>query len=176
MPYWNEREWQALNLPKEQAAAGFPFVTNDEVLIDERAGGAYFWATYMPKVLGKGSFYLMGLNDADGNPFDGKSTYRLRVSKDVPAKDFWSVIAYSMKTKGFIENADPVGLGSLNKESMTVNDDGTVEFYFAPEPPEGFKSNWIPTGEDFMLIFRLYGPEDGLFNKSWVLNDVEKVK
>ena len=142
IPYGNDRNWQALNLPKEQAAAGFPFVTDDQVLIDERAGGAYFWATCLPKVLGKGSFYLMGLKDTEGNPLDGKSTYRLRVSKDVPAKDFWSAIAYSMKTKGFIENADPVGLGSLDKESMTVKDDGTVDIYFAPEPPGGSS----PTG------------------------------
>jgi hypothetical protein len=29
---------------------------------------------------------------------------------DTPAEDFWSAIVYSMKTKGFIENVETVGL------------------------------------------------------------------
>jgi hypothetical protein len=81
-----------------------------------------------------------------------------------------------MKTKGFVENVDRVGLGSLDKKSMKVNEDGSVDVYFAPDAPEGFESNWIPTGEDFFLLFRLYGPEKALTDKSWVLNDIEKVK
>jgi hypothetical protein len=36
-------------------------------------------------------------------------------------------------------------------------------------------SNWIPTGDAFFLWFRLYGPEEQLFNKSWTLPDVERV-
>ncbi len=31
--------------------------------------------------------------------YDGKSTYKLNVPKDTPAKDFWSVIVYTMETK-----------------------------------------------------------------------------
>jgi hypothetical protein len=176
MPYWEGRQWQALNLPKEQAAAGFPFATDNVVLIDERAGGAYFWATYLPKKLGGSSFYLMGLRDSGGNLLDGKSTYRLCVPKDVPARDFWSAIVYSMKTKGFVEGVDRVGLSSQNLEAMRVNEDGTVDIYFAPEPPAGLESNWIPTGEDFFLIFRFYGPEKALFEKTWTLNDIDKEK
>ena len=33
-----------------------------------------------------------------------------------------------------------------------------------------------PTGEDFFLLFRFYGPEKPVIDKSWVLPDVEKVK
>lgn len=176
VPYWQDRQWQVWNFAKGQPEAGFPYVTEDRVLIDERAGGSYFWITYLPKVLGGGTFYLTGLRDSKGDLLDGKSTYRLRVSKDTPARDFWSAIVYSMKTKGFVENADRVGLGSLDKKSMKVNEDGSVDVYFAPDAPEGFESNWIPTGEDFFLLFRLYGPEKALTDKSWVLNDIEKVK
>ncbi len=174
--YWEGRQWQVFNLPKGQPEAGFPFVTDDRILIDERAGGAYFWVTYLPKVLGGGSFYLTGLRDKDGQLFDGTSTYVLNVPEDTPAKDFWSVIVYSMKTKGFVEGANRVGLSSKNKETMKFNDDGSVDVYFAPEPPKGMQSNWIRTGEDFFLIFRLYGPDKPLFDKSWTLDDVEKVK
>lgn len=173
--YWKNSQWQGLKFPKGQPEAGFPFITEDRVLIDERAGGAYFWLTYLPKKLGSDSFYLMDLRDKDDKLFDGSSAYRLRIPKDTPAKDFWSVTVYSMKTKGFVEGADRVGLSSKNKETMKLNDDGSVDVYFAPKAPAGLESNWIPTGEDFFLIFRLYGPDKPLFDKSWTLGDVEKV-
>ena len=95
---------------------------------------------------------------------------------DTPAKDFWSVIVYSMKTKGFVEYVETVGLASTGLDKMKKNDDGSVDVFSAPKPPEGMASNWIPTGEDLFLIFRLYGPDKALFDKSWGLGDVEKLK
>ena len=59
---------------------------------------------------------------------------------------------------------------------MKANEDGSVDVYFAPKAPQGLASNWIPTGEDFFLLFRLYGPDKPLFDKTWTLVDVEKVK
>ena len=56
-------------------------------------------------------------------------------------RDFWSVVVYSMKTKGFVAGA------------------GSVDIYFAPAAPSGQESNWVQTGEDLFLIFPLYGPE-----------------
>ncbi len=174
--WWSDVKWQAPNFPKAQVEAGFPMVTKDELLLDKRAGGIYFWATFLPKRLGKGSFYLMGLRDKSGELFDGSSLYRLKVPKDVPAAQFWSAIVYSMKTKGFINNASKVGLGSVQKADLKQNEDGTIDIYFGPKAPEGMESNWLPTGEDFFLIFRLYGPEKALFDKTWTLPDVEKVR
>jgi hypothetical protein len=110
-----------------------------------------------------------------GDLFDGKSVYRLKVPKDVPAREFWSAIAYSTKTKGFITNNKTVGLSSQDK-SLKANADGTRDIYFGPTAPEGMKSNWVQTGEDFFLIFRLYGPEKSARDQTWKLNDVEKVK
>ncbi|MEZ5584364.1 MAG: DUF1214 domain-containing protein [Candidatus Competibacteraceae bacterium] len=80
-----------------------------------------------------------------------------------------------MRTKGFVEGVDRVGLSSQQIDQMTKNDDGSVDVYFAPQASEGLESNWIPTGEDFFLLFRLYGPDKSLFEKSWTLDDVEKV-
>lgn len=73
-------------------------------MVDER-GQLYFYATYLPKVIGAGSFYLMGIRDGDGALMAGKDTYKLTVSADTPATDFWSVIVYSTKTKGFVRVA-----------------------------------------------------------------------
>ena len=57
---------------------------------------------------------------------------------------------------------------------MNVNADISVDVYFAPNAPAGLESNWLPTGEDFFHICRLYGPERALFDKSWTLDDVEQ--
>jgi hypothetical protein len=176
LPWWKDKKWYVWNFAEGQADAGFPYETDDKILIDERAGGSYFWITYLPKNLGGGTFYLTGLRDSGGKMYDGKSTYKLRVPSDTPAKDFWSVIVYSMKTKGFVENVDRVGISSRDKESLKLNNDGSVDIYFAPEAPDGLESNWVPTGEDFFLLFRLYGPDKPLFEKTWVLDDVEKVQ
>ena len=176
LPWWKDKNWYMWNFAEGQAEAGFPYVDDEKILIDQRAGGSYFWITYLPKNLGGGTFYLTGLKDSDGNFYDGKSTYRLRVPKDTPAKDFWSVIVYSMATKGFVEGVDRVGISSRDKETLKFNNDGSVDVYFAPKPPKGWESNWIPTGEDFFLLFRLYGPDKPLFEKTWVLDDLEKVK
>jgi hypothetical protein len=64
----------------------------------------------------------------------------------------------SKETKGFIRDASRVGLSSRNIDTMQVNDDGSYDIYFAPTPPEGQESNWIPTSEDYFLLFGLYGP------------------
>jgi len=57
-----------------------------------------------------------------------------------------------------------------------INADGSVDLYFAPSAPEGQESNWIPTREAFWIVFRLYGPQEPLFDKSWSIPDVEKIK
>ena len=176
VPLWKGKSnWQIWNFAAGQAEAGFPYETDEEVLIDDRAGGSYFWITFLPKYLGGGTFYLTGLRDSDNKLMNGKDTYKLNIPADTPAKDFWSVIVYSMKTKGFVRNAERVGFSSNEIDDMVVNDDGSVDVYFAPKAPEGMEKNWIPTGEDFFLLFRLYGPEKD-FAKSWVLGNVEKVK
>jgi hypothetical protein len=51
------------------------------------------------------------------------------------------------------------GLASIN-EGLDINNDGS-------EAHEG---------EDFEGIFGFYGIEKGFFYKTWVLNDLEKVK
>ncbi|MCP4383030.1 MAG: DUF1254 domain-containing protein [Hyphomicrobiales bacterium] len=176
VPIWEDRQWGVWKFAEGQPEAGFPYETEDRVLTDDRAGGSYFWITYLPKKLGGSTFYLTGLRDNDGNMLNGQDTYKLTVPADTPAKDFWSVIVYSMKTKGFVEGAPVVGRATPNVADMVQNEDGSVDVYFAPKPPEGMEENWIMTGEDFFLLFRLYGPDEPLFDKSWTLGDIEKVE
>ena len=172
---WDDRQWGSFNFPMEQAKLGLPFIDKTGLMIDKRAF-MYFYVTYLPKKLGGGTYYISGLRDSDGELLNGKDTYRLNVPADTPAEDFWSVIVYSMKSKGFIQGAERVGLASTNMKSMTVNDDGSVDLYFAPKAPEGKESNWIPTGEDWFILFRLYGPKQGWFESGWKLPDFQKVR
>jgi hypothetical protein len=180
-PLWKDESgkpkthWMFWLFAPGQAEAGFTHETESEVLVDDRAA-KYFYVTYLPRYLGGGTFYLTGLFDSNGDMYDGKSTYKLNVPKDTPAKDFWSVIVYSMETKNFIRDVERVGLSARNADTMQVNDDGSYDVYFGPKAPKGKESNWIPTGEDFFLLFRLYGPESKDFYKTWILGDLEKIK
>jgi len=56
--------------------------------------------------------------------------------------------------------------------------DGSVDLYFGPKAPAGKDANWIETvpGKGWFTIFRLYGPLDPWFDKSWRLGEIELVK
>lgn len=171
---WEGRQWMNL---KEPSNDGFVFDEGDNLLLDER-GSLYHWVTFIPRHLGKATAYIVAIRDADGNLLKGENQYKLNVPNEVPARDFWSVIAYGKQTKAFIYNdLGRVGLSSYDKENMKLNDDGSVDIYFSKSAPVGLESNWIPTsGEDFFLLFRFYGPQESYFDKSFVLPDVQLVK
>jgi len=99
------------------------------------------------------------------------------VPADTPARDFWSLIAYEVGTNAFIHNpANRVGVSSYDKDTLRLNEDGSVDVVIGPEAPAGMEANWIPTaGRDFWLVFRFYGPQQQLFDGSWSLNDVEQI-
>ena len=60
---------------------------------------------------------------------------------------------------------------------MDPNADGSVDIYFGPKAPDGKDTNWVPTDPKgrFEVLARFYGPEKPLFDKTWQLNDIEKV-
>jgi hypothetical protein len=122
------------------------------------------------------SYYVQSFADHQGGRFDGKSSYRVRFPADTPTHDFWSLIAYQVGTNAFIPTPeDRVGVSSYDRDSLVVNDDGSVDVYIGPQAPEGFETNWIPTGgHDFWLMARFYGPEKAIFDGSWTLGDPEK--
>ena len=178
--WWPDRQWVGPNPPVyKKMGHGWSYETADAVWSYDRAIAPYFWADYMPAKLGGEQMYLIGLRDSEGQMLSGKSNYRFRVPADVPVDKFWSVIAYSQKTKSFIPNElDRAGLDSYEKgKSLKQNSDGTVDIYMGNDKPEGFESNWLPTaGEDFFVFFRLYGPAKSVYDKTWKAPDIERVK
>ncbi len=175
--YWPDRHWSFVMVP--DAKHGFEFVTDDAVQIDKRAA-AWFFFTWYPKVLNDhaGTVYLAPIADKTGQPLEPGKTYRLRVPKDVPARQFWSLTMYDNATWSFIINPQQRnGLGSLNKDTMKMNADGSVDLYFGPNAPAGFEKNWLPTnGKKPYLWFRLYAPGPAFWDKTFELPDVELVK
>jgi hypothetical protein len=100
------------------------------------------------------------------------------VPKDVPVNKFWSLTVYDMATWAFIYSPEErPGLSSRDRDKMKLNDDGSVTLYFGPKAPKGYEKNWIATGGKVPFpLFRFYGPTEALFDKTFILNDVELVK
>src|SRR5688572_2638628 len=50
--------------------------------------------------------------------------------------------------------------------------------YFGPKAPAGKEANWIASvpGKGWFAIFRLYGPLEPWFNKTWRPGEIEEVK
>ena len=62
-------------------------------------------------------------------------------------------------------------------QNMKRNVDGSVDIFVGPKAPADQEANWIPTkpGKRWFTLFRFYGPGKPLFEKTWRLNDIEKV-
>jgi hypothetical protein len=129
------------------------------------------------KIVGAGSQYFAAQTDADGDYLDGSKHYKLHLSKDVPAKNFWSLVVYDVGSRSMIINDQGrVQIDTFDK--FKRNADGTVDLYVGPTPPKDLESNWIQTnpGTGFFVYFRLYGPEEEFFDGTWKLDDLEKIK
>jgi hypothetical protein len=128
-----------------------------------------------PVKLGVATAYIFASRDVDGQPFDARSDYSLHVPANVPVDQFWSLTAYDAQTAVFFENVANTDISSLN-EKIEYNDDGSIDLYVGPKPPEGKESNWIETNTDHnsLFLFRFYGPQKGARDGSWTMDGFRK--
>lgn len=175
--YWPDRHWSQFFLPDPNG--GFTWDLPNGLFYDRRAV-MYHPGTYYPEKLAEhpATYYLMPMADAQGQPLEAGKTYRLRVPKDIPVREFWALNIYDTATWAFIYNPlDRVGLSSYDRDELKFNDDGSVDIYFGPKAPAGWEANWIPTqGKRPMPILRLYGAEEPFWNKTFKMPDPELVK
>jgi len=151
------------------------FANPDTYAVDGR-GVAYAFAFFSAKHLGAGQFYLMATKNRAGAALDGGNTYRLHVPAAAPVSQYWSATAYDAATHALIRHTEWSSRSS-NVHGLVKNPDGSVDISFGPVPPNGKKSNWVPTksGQPFEVLFRFYGPQKPLFDKTWTLPDIERV-
>lgn len=175
-PFFSPASRWSFPAPPELIKAAQEGYSDANVYPIDLRGLAYSYAYIGIKRLGAGQFYLISIRDKDGDAFDGARTYRLTVPPKAPVEQYWSVTAYDRQTHALIRGMPRASRSSQIPE-MQKNADGSVEVYFGPKSPAGKEANWVPTdpARKFELMFRAYAPTKALFDKSWVLPDVEKV-
>jgi len=65
-----------------------------------------------------------------------------------------------------------------NKPGMIQNKDGSYDIYFGPKAPKGQENNWVQTvpRRGWNMLFRLYGPLEPWFEKTWRPGEIELVE
>ncbi len=174
MRYRDDAQWEFLIPPDMDFAQD----VGDSTLFEERTAFFYEVMGASQAVLtttpGVGSAYLSAYHDRDGHALDGGRRYRLHVPANPPAKLFWSVTLYDAQTRCLVQNPRQIADRS-SRQDLLKNPDGSVEIVFGPAPRAGREKNWIPTepGKAWFAYFRLFGPLEGYFDRSWRLGDIE---
>jgi hypothetical protein len=102
--------------------------------------------------------------------------YRLTVPPGAPVTQYWSATIYDRATHALIRDM-PRSSRSSQSPDLTANADGSTDVYFSPDSPAGEQGNWVPAsrGGGFEVLFRFYGPQQSLFDKTWQLPDITKL-
>jgi hypothetical protein len=174
-PYYEGRRWVFPILPDVIGGLQSQFANPDSYPIDGR-GVTYTMAFFSTKHSGIGQYYLMTIKDKDGQNFAGAKTYRLIVPANAPVRQYWSATAYDRATHALIRDMPRLGRSSQSP-GLQANPDGSVDIWFGPQAPPGAESNWVPTNANgqFEVLFRFYGPEKPVFDKTWALPDIEPI-
>jgi hypothetical protein len=158
---------------------GYKFEDNGALILDAHSF-FFFYATGITpamdsKMIGMGSQYMAAFVDSRGNPLDGGKNYRLHLPRNIPVKDFWSVILYDNQTRSMLQTGQKWPAVSSQSKGLQVNGDGSVDIYFGPRAPAGKENNWIQTipGKGWNTLLRLYGPLQPWFDKTWRPGEIE---
>ena len=176
-PFNEGTHWALPALPRRARRACMTnFADPDAYPVDGRAL-AIPWRSSAPSILGTGQFYLMTIVDKDGQPFDGGSTYRLTVPPNAPVKLYWSATVYDRATHALIR--EYAWSSRSSQYAGTAEKCRRLGGYLLRT--EGSGRQGVELGSDkrrrkFEVLFRLYGPEKPLFEKTWKLPDIEKIK
>ena len=174
-PFFEGGHWHVPAAAEVVDGLATNFADPDRYPVDDRAV-TYSMGFFSAKHLGAGQFYLMARKDGRGNALDGGSAYRLRVPPSAPVHQYWSATVYDGETHALLRDIACSSRASTSP-GLAANADGSVDVYFGPTAPDGASANWVPTKacNSFEVIFRFYGPDKPLFDKTWKLPDIERL-
>ena len=140
-------------------------------------GLSYFFAFFSAKHLGAGQYYLMTIKDKQGQPLEG--------SGDVSPQRSRQRSCHSILVRHRLRPRHPRAYPQHAVAQPRLHHIRTAEEHrrlrgplLRPQAlPPGKESNWVPTDPNgkFEVLFRFYGPQKPLFDKTWKLPDIEKV-
>jgi hypothetical protein len=173
---WPGKQWDISLFLKETSQEALNYTQ-----FDERTSWFYeavgVSVGMMGRTVGFGQVYLEASKDRDDQWLDGSKSYHLRVPPNAPVAQFWSFTVYDNESRCFVDTG--VQPDRSSRDNIVKNADGAVDLYFGPKAPEGKpETNWIKTipGKGWFTYFRLYGPTQPFFNRTWVLPDIEEVQ
>ena len=173
---WSDRQWTTTFTHKSHE-----FLDGAERTLDARTM-FYYYATGMSPAmaspqLGQGAAYTYTARDGKGEWLDGSKTYKVTLPPNIPAGRFWSFNVYDNQTRSFLETDQKLAGLDSTLPDLKKNADGSVTVWFGPKAPAEREGNWVQTwpGKGFNVIFRLYSPLQGWFDKSWKPGDFERV-
>jgi DNA sulfur modification protein DndE len=118
------------------------------------------------------AFYPIARFDGDGKLLNSASRYAMHFTKaDIPPihpQGFWSLTIYD---KEYFLAPNAINRNELSsRDKFQQNPDGSMDLYIQKESPgAGKEANWLPTPEgEFILMLRLYWPQDEALNGAWV--------
>jgi len=134
-------------------------------------------ATGLGANLPQDAINLVALTDQNGEMLKGNNSYVLHFPKGEtpPVHAIWSLTLYNDQHT-FVENAlDRYALSP--RDALKYNPDGSLDLYVQYENPGSSKeANWLPAPEeDFILMLRLYWPDEKVLKGLWHPPKVQKV-
>ncbi|MDC0948926.1 DUF1254 domain-containing protein [Gammaproteobacteria bacterium] len=183
---WRNRDESVAMWPGSQswevgfAGGNYAFEKDGVSKIDDRVRFHFYATGITPAMInppiGTGSSYVIGLRDSQGRDLDGSKTYRIHVPPNIPAKRFWDITVYDNQTRSLLQTDNPYpGATSIDKTTVQ-NGDGSYDVYIGPEKPMG-DVNWIQTdpSKGWNLLWRIYGPLQAWYDKTWRPSEIERV-
>jgi hypothetical protein len=76
--------------------------------VDAR-GLLFTFIFFTPKRIGESQFYLMAIDDQNGQTLDGGQNYRLNVPANAPVSQYWSATLYDQTTHALIREVSHAG-------------------------------------------------------------------
>lgn len=117
--------------------------------------------------------YLLGLAPVD------MATMRTALSRArrTPRRRSGRTWSTHTQTRSMLQTGQEWPSVTSQDQDLTPNEDGSVDIHFGPEPPDTGNRNWIQTlpGKGWFTMFRLYGPLEPWFDKTWRLPDITRL-